>query len=286
MPRPAWIIGSTDRCRTSPASRRSGSCGHQHQHDVHVPLAGVRWIRSASLSRRDDRAPHAEPWLGVIVSPTATSSPTITSSRRADRGRRSPSSWPTSASSSPPCGHRRTDGPRHPKIDATNLRPWRGVTPRRWRSPRWSWRSAIRSRRLSQTVTLGSSRHSRNVEGLGTYEDCHPDRAAITAATPAAPHQLGAGELVGINSAIYSETGGYQVIGLAVPSNLSASDGRVDQERRRPPRERCCGSSCRRLTSIARQSARRTRGVRSCHGSIRNHSRLRRGLRPGDVSSR
>jgi serine protease Do len=29
------------------------------------------------------------------------------------------------------------------------------------------------------------------------------------------------GELVGINSAIYSETGGYQGIGLAVPSNLA-----------------------------------------------------------------
>jgi serine protease Do len=74
---------------------------------------------------------------------------------------------------------------------------------------------------FSQTVTLGIvSATSRNVEGLGTYEDFIQTDAAINRGNSGGALINARGELVGINSAIYSETGGYQGIGLAVPSNL------------------------------------------------------------------
>jgi serine protease Do len=74
---------------------------------------------------------------------------------------------------------------------------------------------------FSQTVTLGIvSATGRNVEGLGTYEDFIQTDAAINRGNSGGALINARGELVGINSAIYSETGGYQGIGLAVPSNL------------------------------------------------------------------
>jgi serine protease Do len=74
---------------------------------------------------------------------------------------------------------------------------------------------------FSQTVTLGIvSATGRNVEGLGSYEDFIQTDAAINRGNSGGALINARGELVGINSAIYSETGGYQGIGLAVPSNL------------------------------------------------------------------
>ena len=74
---------------------------------------------------------------------------------------------------------------------------------------------------FSQTVTLGIvSATSRNVEGL-SYEDFIQTDAAINRGNSGGALINARGELVGINSAIYSETGGYQGIGLAIPSNLA-----------------------------------------------------------------
>lgn len=74
---------------------------------------------------------------------------------------------------------------------------------------------------FSQTVTLGIvSATGRSVEELGTYEDFIQTDAAINRGNSGGALINARGELVGINSAIYSETGGYQGIGLAVPSNL------------------------------------------------------------------
>ena len=73
---------------------------------------------------------------------------------------------------------------------------------------------------FNQTVTLGIvSATGRNVEGLG-YEDFIQTDAAINRGNSGGALINARGELVGINTAIYSETGGYQGIGLAVPSNL------------------------------------------------------------------
>ena len=74
---------------------------------------------------------------------------------------------------------------------------------------------------FSQTVTLGIvSATSRNVEGL-SYEDFIQTDAAINRGNSGGALINARGELVGINSAIYSETGGYQGIGLAIPGNLA-----------------------------------------------------------------
>ena len=74
---------------------------------------------------------------------------------------------------------------------------------------------------FNQTVTLGIvSALGRNV-GLSTYEDFIQTDAAINPGNSGGALVNVRGELVGINTAIYSETGGYQGIGFAVPSNIA-----------------------------------------------------------------
>jgi Do/DeqQ family serine protease len=75
---------------------------------------------------------------------------------------------------------------------------------------------------LSQTVTLGIvSATGRSLEGrLATYEDFIQTDAAINRGNSGGALINARGELVGISTAIFSETGGYQGIGFAVPSNL------------------------------------------------------------------
>jgi serine protease Do len=76
---------------------------------------------------------------------------------------------------------------------------------------------------LSQTVTLGIvSATGRSLEGrLAVYEDFIQTDAAINRGNSGGALINARGELVGINTAIFSETGGYQGIGFAVPSNLA-----------------------------------------------------------------
>jgi Do/DeqQ family serine protease len=76
---------------------------------------------------------------------------------------------------------------------------------------------------LNQTVTLGIvSATGRTLEGrLATYEDFIQTDAAINPGNSGGALINSHGELVGINTAIFSETGGYQGIGFAVPSNLA-----------------------------------------------------------------
>ncbi len=76
---------------------------------------------------------------------------------------------------------------------------------------------------LNQTVTLGIvSATNRRLEGRGgQYEDFIQTDAAINPGNSGGALINARGELVGINTAIYSESGGYQGIGFAVPSNLA-----------------------------------------------------------------
>jgi serine protease Do len=76
---------------------------------------------------------------------------------------------------------------------------------------------------LNQTVTLGIvSATGRSLGGaLATYEDFIQTDAAINPGNSGGALVNARGELVGINTAIYSESGGYQGIGFAVPSNLA-----------------------------------------------------------------
>ncbi len=76
---------------------------------------------------------------------------------------------------------------------------------------------------LNQTVTLGIvSATGRSLEGrLATYEDFIQTDAAINPGNSGGALINARGELVGINTAIASDSGGYQGVGFAVPSNLA-----------------------------------------------------------------
>jgi serine protease Do len=77
---------------------------------------------------------------------------------------------------------------------------------------------------LSHTVTMGivSALGRANV-GIADYEDFIQTDAAINPGNSGGPLVNIKGELVGINTAIFSKTGGYQGIGFAVPSNMAKS---------------------------------------------------------------
>ena len=75
---------------------------------------------------------------------------------------------------------------------------------------------------LSQTVTLGIvSALNRTNLGVSSYEDFVQTDAAINPGNSGGALVNARGELVGINTVIFSQSGGYQGIGFAVSSNLA-----------------------------------------------------------------
>jgi serine protease Do len=75
---------------------------------------------------------------------------------------------------------------------------------------------------LSETVTLGIvSALGRTNVGISAYEDFIQTDAAINPGNSGGALVNARGELIGINTAIFSQSGGYQGIGFAVPSNLA-----------------------------------------------------------------
>lgn len=90
---------------------------------------------------------------------------------------------------------------------------------------------------LGGTVTLGivSAKGRANV-GIVDYEDFIQTDAAINPGNSGGALINTRGELVGINTAIYSKSGGYQGIGFAIPINMAKSvmqalikDGKVER---------------------------------------------------------
>ena len=74
---------------------------------------------------------------------------------------------------------------------------------------------------FNQSVSLGIvSAQNRHDPQLATYNDFIQTDAAINPGNSGGALVNSRGELVGINTMIYSRTGGYQGIGFAVPSNL------------------------------------------------------------------
>ena len=74
---------------------------------------------------------------------------------------------------------------------------------------------------LNHTVTMGIiSAVGRANVGIADYEDFIQTDAAINPGNSGGPLVNVKGELIGINTAIFSRTGGYQGIGFAVPSNM------------------------------------------------------------------
>jgi serine protease Do len=75
---------------------------------------------------------------------------------------------------------------------------------------------------LSHTVTMGIiSAVGRANVGIADYEDFIQTDAAINPGNSGGPLVNVRGELIGINTAIFSKSGGYQGIGFAVPSNMA-----------------------------------------------------------------
>ncbi len=107
------------------------------------------------------------------------------------------------------------------KVDATGLPaiPWGDSSKLRVAE----WVLAIGNPfQLSSTVTLGivSALGRANV-GIAAYEDFIQTDAAINPGNSGGALINARGELIGINTAIFSQSGGYQGIGFAVPSNLA-----------------------------------------------------------------
>ena len=81
---------------------------------------------------------------------------------------------------------------------------------------------------VGQTVTMGivSAKGRANL-GIVDYEDFIQTDAAINPGNSGGALVSLRGELVGINTAIYSRSGGYQGVGFAIPSNMAK--GILDQ---------------------------------------------------------
>jgi Do/DeqQ family serine protease len=107
------------------------------------------------------------------------------------------------------------------KVAASNLTtvPWGDST----RLKVAEWVLAIGNPfQLNQTVTLGIvSAIGRTNLGVSQYEDFIQTDAAINPGNSGGALINSRGELVGINTAIFSQSGGYQGIGFAVPSQLA-----------------------------------------------------------------
>ncbi len=88
---------------------------------------------------------------------------------------------------------------------------------------------------LSQTLTTGVvSAKGRTSLGISDYEDFIQTDAAINPGNSGGPLLNLDGEVVGMNTAIFTRSGGYMGVGFAIPSNLARSiaeqlvrDGRV-----------------------------------------------------------
>jgi Do/DeqQ family serine protease len=138
---------------------------------------------------------------------------------------------------------------------------------------------------LNQTVTLGIvSATGRHNVGLAQYEDFIQTDAAINPGNSGGALINARGELVGINTAIYSQSGGYQGIGFAVPSNLAR---KVFGELQKYGEVRRGSIGYVEITPLTTQLAEQL-GAPNTSGVVitsfaRNSSAARAGLRPGDV---
>jgi Do/DeqQ family serine protease len=139
--------------------------------------------------------------------------------------------------------------------------------------------------RFNQTVTMGIiSAIGRSNVGIVDYEDFIQTDAAINPGNSGGALVNTKGELIGINTAIYSETGGYQGIGFAVPANLARQvvDDIVAHGHVRRGFVGITG-----LRDLDEESAREL-GLKEAEGVVvvemlRGSPAARAGLRPGDI---
>jgi Do/DeqQ family serine protease len=138
---------------------------------------------------------------------------------------------------------------------------------------------------LSQTVTAGIvSATGRSNVGFADYEDFIQTDAAINPGNSGGALVNSRGELIGINTGIFSESGGYQGIGFAVPSNLAR---RVVSDLMQYGEVRRGSVGYLRVERLTDRSAEEV-GAPSTRGALisrmmRDSETYEAGLRPGDV---
>ncbi len=78
-------------------------------------------------------------------------------------------------------------------------------------------------RGLDQTVTQGiiSAKHRQGITDPSSYQDFLQTDAAINPGNSGGPLLNLRGEVIGVNAAIVSESGGFEGIGFAIPSNMA-----------------------------------------------------------------
>ena len=138
---------------------------------------------------------------------------------------------------------------------------------------------------LSSTVTLGIvSALGRTNINVASYEDFIQTDAAINPGNSGGALINRRGELIGINTAIFTERGGYQGIGFAVPSNLAR---RVMDDLVKLGEVRRGSIGAVRTVSITPQLAEEL-SLESTRGALvwqmsRDSGAYDAGIRPGDV---
>ena len=138
---------------------------------------------------------------------------------------------------------------------------------------------------LSQTVTAGiiSATGRANV-GFADYEDFIQTDAAINPGNSGGALINSRGELIGINTGIFSQSGGYQGIGFAVPSNLARHIVDDLMKYGSVRRGTIGGITVDRLSAQYAQEA----GAPNTNGALvvrmqRNAEAYTAGVRPGDI---
>ena len=137
---------------------------------------------------------------------------------------------------------------------------------------------------VGQTVTMGIiSALERSHLGIDIFEDFIQTDAAINPGNSGGALVNTNGDLIGINSAIYSRTGGSQGIGFAIPSNLAAKIMRQIIEHGEVIRG-WMGVEVQDLTPELAQSyqLQNTRGALIA-GVLRGGPADRVGIQPGDI---
>ena len=170
------------------------------------------------------------------------------------------------------------------KVDATKLptMPWGDSS----RLKVAEWVLAIGNPyQLSETVTLGIvSAVGRTNLGVSTFEDFVQTDAAINPGNSGGALINARGELVGINTVIFSRSGGYQGIGFAVSSNLAR---RIFNELRQNGEVRRGSLGNVRLVPVTTRYARQS-GAPDTRGALvyelyRDSSAYRAGVEAGDI---
>jgi serine protease DegS len=138
---------------------------------------------------------------------------------------------------------------------------------------------------VGQTVTFGIiSATGRDHLGINTYEDFIQTDAAINPGNSGGALVNAHGELIGINSAIYSRSGGSQGIGFAIPASLAKGVMKQIIEHGRVVRG-WLGLEAQDLTPALAESLgldTRQRGVLIA-GVLRDGPADQAGIQPGDI---